>query len=59
MVTVVNIIIVVTVSLNTQKSFKNSNKKRNIELYCCSSTFSGLLPASLDVVMTDPTDYAN
>jgi hypothetical protein len=33
--------------------------KRNIELHCCSSTFSDLPSGSLDAVLTDPPYYAN
>ncbi|MCL5780738.1 MAG: hypothetical protein M1119_07520 [Firmicutes bacterium] len=33
--------------------------KENIELHCCSSTFSDLPPGSLDAVLTDPPYYAN
>lgn len=34
-------------------------EKRNVELHCCSSTFSSLPPESLDAVMTDPPYFAN
>ncbi|MGC7846243.1 DUF1156 domain-containing protein [Desulforudis sp. 1088] len=34
-------------------------EKRKVGLYCCSSTFSDLPPASLDAVLTDPPYYAN
>lgn len=37
----------------------NGTENREVNLHCCSSTFSDLPAASLDAVLTDPPYYAN
>ncbi len=45
--------------IGEKRFVSNMPEEKSVELYCCSSTFSGLPPASLDAVMTDPPYFAN
>ncbi|MEW6171449.1 MAG: hypothetical protein AB1510_00050 [Bacillota bacterium] len=45
--------------IGQQRRVSNRLEKRSVKLYCGSSTFSKLPPASLDAVFTDPPYFAN
>lgn len=45
--------------IGEQRNYSNISEKRNVELYCFSSTFAKLPPGSLDAVLTDPPYFAN
>ncbi|RJX21572.1 MAG: DUF1156 domain-containing protein [Ammonifex sp.] len=45
--------------IGQQRKVSGQTEKREVKLYCGSSTFSNLPPASLDAVLTDPPYFAN